>query len=110
MIGQPAHRRLLSAWIVVLTAALPLTLSVVDAGEKMTATHVESHHEPGQCFYHHDHAACVQLLRNAGEPAASGPVSMDAFQVWVSVTSQPERTRQRNAALLSTLGPRAPPA
>ncbi|MFQ5690599.1 MAG: hypothetical protein ACE5HQ_10040, partial [Gemmatimonadota bacterium] len=73
MIRQPVRRRLLAACIAVLAAGLPLTLSLVDAGEEMTATRVESHHDSGQCFYRHDHTACVQFLRLAGQPAASGP-------------------------------------
>ncbi|MFQ5679540.1 MAG: hypothetical protein ACE5HP_08770 [Gemmatimonadota bacterium] len=108
MIGQPAHRRALAAWIGVLTATLPLAIPFMDAGEEMPATRVESHHDPGRCFRHHDHAACAQLLRSFAEPAVGKP-EIPERPLRATVVPRPAATRPLST-LFSPLGARAPPA
>lgn len=72
MLRQRLRKRLTALLLATFAVGLPPGSSLLDARERPTRAQAESHHEPGRCSWHHDHAACVQLAQSVALPSLGG--------------------------------------
>lgn len=108
-----ARRRLPSALVLLLHAAVALLAPVADArlsGEALAEVHLETPESPS-CPPPHDHLRC-QLCRQAESRllAASGFRCLPGPLAVVSPSPIPFGVERRAATRLLPVGPRAPPA
>ena len=105
------HKRLahksLSAGLAALVLALSVAVPLLERGEFVEQTAVESAHDPGRCGHAHDHRICAQVGANLSIVSAS-------FENRAAhVVVRPPRPAEPRSNLLDTFvegpPPRAPP-
>lgn len=107
MFGQQGCSKATVVALAVSVMGGQLSVALVDAGQQVRGTHVESRHDPGGCSRHHDHAACSQLLSSVWDSPDTGqgyvPLRVSPTAPAVPPIHIPPVQRY------SPLSPRAPP-
>lgn len=107
MFGQRGRGSALAATLIAAVVLAPFAVSLIDAGELVGRPHFESSHDPSRCSWHHDHAACAQLLASSWAPPGHRATTPLRIRVLLAPTTP---THAAVTPRFSPSTPRAPPA